>query len=66
MKAAGIHFIVLFCSVLLSAVGSGQVKNIERITPLLKNTLLKKDSNDEVQIIVTVKHLYRLHDDKDV
>lgn len=66
MKATGIHFIFLFCNLLWSAAGSGQVKNNEKVTPLLKSTLLKKKSSDELQLIITVKNISKLHNDRDV
>lgn len=66
MRATGIYFIFLLCSLLWSAAGIGQVMNTETLTPLLKSTLLKKKSSDEIQLIVTVKNISKLHGDMDI
>ena len=66
MKATAIHFIFLFCAVLLSEVAIGQVKDSGRVTPLLKSTLSKKKTTDEVQILIAVKDFSKLRDDKDI
>jgi hypothetical protein len=66
MKATGIQIIFLFCLLLLSVESMGQLKNNEKVTPSLKNTLSKKRANEEIQIIITVKNFSKLRDDKGV
>ena len=66
MKPIRINFIFLLCSFLLSAASNGQIKNNERATPLLKNIIAKKKSNEIIYVFVSVKDLSKLHNDKDI
>jgi hypothetical protein len=66
MKATEIYFFFLFWTMLLSAAAIGQIRNKENVTPSLKSILLKKNSTDVIQIIITVKELSILHDEKNI
>lgn len=63
MRAIAIHLVLVFCTLLSSQASMGQAKKNERLSPLLKSTLLKKNAADYVEVIITVKEFSKLHED---
>jgi Subtilase family/Secretion system C-terminal sorting domain len=66
MKLPRIHFILLLCGLLFSAAGNSQIKNGERITPLLGNLIKQKKNKDLIVVFISVKEFSGLHRDRDI
>jgi hypothetical protein len=66
MKPAPILFLLLLSNFLFSAVSSAQIGNAGKITPALKDLLIKRKSEDSAYIFITVKDYSKLQNDKTV
>ena len=66
MKPVRSLFLLLLSNFLFSAAGMAQLSNTGKITPALKDLLIKRKSEDSAYVFITVKNFSRLQNDKTV